>query len=82
MKRIVHIGFARKIRDKAKKLVAHLLEVSENGLEWEPGKFFVKDAPQKSKTIQEIAFATPPVRREGRGRVGDGQRANDGVDSR
>jgi carbon-monoxide dehydrogenase large subunit len=48
---------ARKIRDKAKKLAAHLLEVSEEDLEWEPGKFSVKGAPQKSKTIQEIAFA-------------------------
>jgi carbon-monoxide dehydrogenase large subunit len=48
---------ARKIRDKAKKIAAHLLEVSEDDLEWEPGKFFVKGAPQKAKTIQEIAFA-------------------------
>ncbi len=48
---------ARKIRDKAKKLAAHLLEVSEEDLVWEPGKFSVKGAPQKSKTIQEIAFA-------------------------
>jgi carbon-monoxide dehydrogenase large subunit len=48
---------ARKIRDKAKKIAAHLLEVSEEDLEWEPGKFFVKGAPQKAKTIQEIAFA-------------------------
>jgi aerobic carbon-monoxide dehydrogenase large subunit len=48
---------ARKIRDKAKKLAAHLLEVREDDLEWEPGKFFVKGAPQKSKTIQELAFA-------------------------
>jgi aerobic carbon-monoxide dehydrogenase large subunit len=48
---------ARKIRDKAKKIAAHLLEVSEDDLVWEPGKFSVKGAPQKSKTIQEIAFA-------------------------
>ncbi|HEY6970441.1 MAG TPA: aerobic carbon-monoxide dehydrogenase large subunit [Candidatus Angelobacter sp.] len=48
---------ARKIRDKAKKIAAHLLEASEEDLEWEPGKFFVKGAPGKSKTIQEIAFA-------------------------
>jgi carbon-monoxide dehydrogenase large subunit len=48
---------ARKIRDKAKKIAAYLLEVSEDDLEWEPGKFFVKGAPQKAKTIQEIAFA-------------------------
>jgi len=48
---------ARKIRDKAKKIAAHLLEVSEEDLDWEPGKFSVKGAPQKSKTIQECAFA-------------------------
>src|ERR1700726_2141353 len=48
---------SRKIREKARKLAAHLLEASEEDLEWEPGKFFVKGAPSKSKTIQEIAFA-------------------------
>ncbi|MBV8099661.1 MAG: carbon-monoxide dehydrogenase large subunit [Verrucomicrobia bacterium] len=48
---------ARKVREKARKLAAHLLEVSEEDLEWEPGKFSVKGAPGKSKTIQEIAFA-------------------------
>ncbi|HEY3067626.1 MAG TPA: aerobic carbon-monoxide dehydrogenase large subunit, partial [Methylomirabilota bacterium] len=48
---------ARKVRDKAKKIAAHLLEVSEEDLVWEPGKFSVKGAPQKAKTIQEIALA-------------------------
>jgi carbon-monoxide dehydrogenase large subunit len=48
---------ARKIRDKARKIAAHLLEVAEEDLDWEPGKFSVKGAPQKSKTIQECAFA-------------------------
>jgi carbon-monoxide dehydrogenase large subunit len=48
---------ARKIRDKARKLAAHLLEVSEEDLVWEPGKFSVKGAPQRSKTIQDIALA-------------------------
>ena len=48
---------ARKIRDKAKKIAAHLLEASEEDLEWEQGKFFVKGSPDRSKTIQEIAFA-------------------------
>jgi carbon-monoxide dehydrogenase large subunit len=48
---------ARKIRDKARRIAAHLLEVSEEDLEWEPGRFSVKGAPQKAKTIQEIAFA-------------------------
>jgi len=49
---------ARKLRDKAKKIAAYLLEVSEDDLEWEPGKFSVKGAPEKSKTIQEIVFAS------------------------
>ena len=48
---------ARKVRDKARKIAAHLLEVSEEDLEWEPGKFSVKGAPAKSKTIQDIALA-------------------------
>ena len=48
---------SRKIREKAKKIAAHLLEVSEEDLEWEPGKFYVKGAPSMAKTIQEIAFA-------------------------
>ncbi|HKF58691.1 MAG TPA: aerobic carbon-monoxide dehydrogenase large subunit [Blastocatellia bacterium] len=48
---------ARKIVEKAKKIAAHLMEVSEEDLEWEPGKFYVKGAPDKAKTIQEIAFA-------------------------
>ena len=48
---------ARKVRDKAKKLAAHLLEAAEDDLEWETGKFFVKGAPDRVKTIQEIAFA-------------------------
>ncbi len=48
---------SRQLRDKARKIAAHLLEVSEDDLEWEPGKFSVKGAPEKSKTIQEIVFA-------------------------
>src|SRR2546430_8164580 len=48
---------SRKIRDKARKIAAHLLEASEEDLEWEVGKFYVKGSPERSKTIQEIAFA-------------------------
>jgi len=48
---------ARKLREKARKLAAHLLEASEDDLEWEPGKFYVKGAPDKSVSIQDIAFA-------------------------
>jgi carbon-monoxide dehydrogenase large subunit len=48
---------ARKIRDKARKIAAHLLEASEDDLEWENGRFFVRGSPDKAKTIQELAFA-------------------------
>jgi carbon-monoxide dehydrogenase large subunit len=48
---------ARKIRDKARKIAAHLMEVAEEDLVWEPGKFTVKGAPDKAQTIQQIAFA-------------------------
>jgi carbon-monoxide dehydrogenase large subunit len=48
---------ARKIREKARHIAAHLLECSEADLDWEPGRFFVKGVPGKGKTIQECAFA-------------------------
>ncbi|OGO50998.1 MAG: carbon-monoxide dehydrogenase large subunit [Chloroflexi bacterium RBG_16_69_14] len=48
---------SRKILAKARTLAAHLLEASEDDLEWEPGKFSVKGSPDRFKTIQEIAFA-------------------------
>jgi len=48
---------SRKIRDKARKIAAHLLEASEDDLVWEQGKFYVKGSPDHAKTIQEIAFA-------------------------
>jgi carbon-monoxide dehydrogenase large subunit len=48
---------SRKVRDKARKIAAHLLEASEDDLEWTNGKFTVKGSPDRSKTIQDIAFA-------------------------
>ncbi|HET7727334.1 MAG TPA: aerobic carbon-monoxide dehydrogenase large subunit [Candidatus Limnocylindrales bacterium] len=48
---------ARKIRDKARLLAAHLLEASPDDLEWTNGRFSVKGSPDRYKTIQEIAFA-------------------------
>ena len=47
---------SRKLRAKAQKLAAHLLEAAEEDLDWEPGKFTVKGTDQ-SVTIQEVAFA-------------------------
>jgi len=48
---------ARKIKAKAKKIAAHLLEVGEDDLEWNVDSFQVKGSPDQAKTIQEIAFA-------------------------
>ncbi len=48
---------SRKLRDKGKKIAAHLLEVSEEDVEFEKGRFFVRGAPDKAKTIQDVAFA-------------------------
>ncbi|MGH3021008.1 MAG: molybdopterin cofactor-binding domain-containing protein, partial [Gaiellaceae bacterium] len=48
---------ARKIREKATSIAAHLLEASPDDLEWEAGRFSVKGAPEKSKSIQDVAFA-------------------------
>ena len=47
----------RKIRDKARKIAAHLLEVAEDDLDWEVDRFTVKGLPEKHKTMKEIAWA-------------------------
>jgi carbon-monoxide dehydrogenase large subunit len=48
---------SRRIRAKAQKIAAHLLEASEDDLEWKDGRFSVKGASDRSTTIQDIAFA-------------------------
>ena len=48
---------ARKIREKARKIAAHLLEVSENDLEWDVNQFRVVGSPDQTKTMKEIAWA-------------------------
>ena len=48
---------SRKVRAKARKLAAHLLEVSEEDIEWELGRFYVRSAPDRGVTIQECAMA-------------------------
>jgi carbon-monoxide dehydrogenase large subunit len=47
---------ARKIKEKATALAAHLLEASVADMDYADGKFFVKGAPAKAKTIQDIAL--------------------------
>ncbi|WP_419862839.1 aerobic carbon-monoxide dehydrogenase large subunit [Candidatus Poriferisodalis sp.] len=48
---------SRKIRAKARQIAAHLLEVSEEDIEWELGRFSVRGAPDRGVTIQECAIA-------------------------
>ena len=48
---------SQKIIDKARRIVAHQLEVSEDDLEFESGSFSVKGSPDRNMTIQDAAFA-------------------------
>jgi aerobic carbon-monoxide dehydrogenase large subunit len=48
---------SRKLREKARALAAHLLEVSEEDLVWERGRFSVHGSPDRAKTIQELSLA-------------------------
>jgi aerobic carbon-monoxide dehydrogenase large subunit len=52
---LFHAG--EKIVDKARAIVAHQLEVSEDDLEFSGGTFSVKGSPDRSMTIQAAAFA-------------------------
>jgi carbon-monoxide dehydrogenase large subunit len=52
---LYHAG--EKIIDKARAIVAHQLEVSADDLEFANGAFSVKGSPDRSMTIQEVAFA-------------------------
>lgn len=49
---------AQKVVDKARKVAAHLLEASEQDLEFTNGVFSVKGSPDARKTLQELAFET------------------------
>ena len=50
-----HAG--EKVISKARAIVAHQLEVSEDDLEFENGTFSVKGSPDRNMTIQAAAFA-------------------------
>jgi len=47
----------RKVREKAKKIAAHLLEAAAGDIEYEGGRFFVTGSPDRAKTMEEVAFA-------------------------
>jgi carbon-monoxide dehydrogenase large subunit len=47
----------QRIKEKAKKLAAHMLEAAPEDMVFEDGKLFVQGSPDQSKTIQEVALA-------------------------
>lgn len=51
------IKAAAKIREKARRYAAHMLEASVDDIEVEGNQYRVKGSPDKVKTLQEIAFA-------------------------
>ncbi len=54
---IAVVQAAGKVIEKARKVAAHMLEASEDDLEFSGGTFSVRGAPGSGKTIQEIALA-------------------------
>ncbi|MBA3346611.1 MAG: molybdopterin-dependent oxidoreductase, partial [Gemmatimonadales bacterium] len=46
----------QRVKEKAKKLAAHLLEANEQDIEWKDGKFTVRGSPDQSKTFAETAL--------------------------
>src|SRR5262245_5678139 len=48
---------AGKIREKARRYAAHMLEASVEDVDVSGADYFVKGSPDKKKTLQEIAFA-------------------------
>ncbi|MDT4949443.1 MAG: aerobic carbon-monoxide dehydrogenase large subunit [Pseudonocardiales bacterium] len=55
---IAIVKAAEKVVAKAKTIAAHLLEASEDDLEFEAGSFSVKGSPGSAVSMGEIAFAT------------------------
>jgi aerobic carbon-monoxide dehydrogenase large subunit len=55
---IALVGACDKVIDKAKRVAAHLIEASENDIEFTNGRLHVRGDPDQGRTIQEIALAT------------------------
>ena len=48
---------SRKIREKGKKIAAHMLEASAEDMEWTGERFQVKGSPDRGATMEEVSFA-------------------------
>lgn len=49
---------ARKLKEKARAMAAHLLEAAVEDVEYSDGNFFVKGSPDNAKSIQECVLMT------------------------
>src|SRR6202022_3882436 len=47
---------ARRVRDKATKIAAHMLEAAETDVVFDQGRFHVRGSPDRAKTIQEVTL--------------------------
>ena len=52
----IHMS-VEKIKDKAKKIAAHMLEAAPEDVVYEDGQLFVQGAPAEAKSFQEVALA-------------------------
>jgi carbon-monoxide dehydrogenase large subunit len=46
----------QRVKEKARKVAAHLMEANEQDVEWRDGKFSVRGSPDQSKTFAEAAL--------------------------
>jgi carbon-monoxide dehydrogenase large subunit len=47
---------AERVKEKAKKIAAHLMEANEQDIEWKDGKFSVRGSPDQAKAFAEVAL--------------------------
>ena len=52
------VGACDKVIEKGKRIAAHLMEASENDIEFVSGQFQVRGDPDQNRTIQEVSLAT------------------------
>jgi aerobic carbon-monoxide dehydrogenase large subunit len=52
------VGACDKVVEKGKHIAAHMMEASENDIEFAGGRFQVRGDPEQGRTIQEVALAT------------------------
>jgi carbon-monoxide dehydrogenase large subunit len=47
---------AQRVKDKARKIAAHLMEANEQDIEWRDGAFSVRGSPDQAKSFTEVAL--------------------------